>query len=60
MILRYCGNTIPAPIITDESAKQVKIVFYSDNVNYAQGFNINYNYVRIPGNFKLFFYVFFE
>jgi hypothetical protein len=46
--IRLCGSTIPPPFITDELTRKVKLSFYSDNSNYAQGFNLNYNYVRVP------------
>ena len=48
MIDKFCGTRIPAPFITNEYQKQIKFTFFSDNVNYAQGFEFNYDYVRLP------------
>lgn len=48
--LRYCANNLPTPFISESNVKKIKLVFNSNEAFYAHGFNINYNYVRIPGN----------
>jgi hypothetical protein len=59
LLSRYCASGhLPPPFITDENAKKVKLIFNSDLEGYAQGFNLNYNYVRLPGkNFFLCFLI---
>lgn len=49
LVNRFCGVKIPPPFITNQDQKQVRFTFYSDNVNYAQGFEFNYDYVTLPG-----------
>lgn len=49
LVSRHCGTKIPPPFITSSNQKQVKFTFFSDNVNYAQGFEFNYDYVKLPG-----------
>jgi len=48
LVSRFCGSKLPAPFITNPNQKQLKFTFFSDNVNYAQGFQFNYDYVRLP------------
>ena len=48
-VSRFCGIKIPPPLITSPNQKQIKFTFYSDNVNYAQGFEFSYDYVTLPG-----------
>lgn len=40
---------MPTPFISDSNVKRIKLVFSSNEAYNAQGFNLNYNYVRIPG-----------
>ncbi|CAF0709121.1 unnamed protein product [Brachionus calyciflorus] len=47
LLNRFCGNTIPTPIISDENAKTVVVTFYSDSFNYAQGFLASYDFLVI-------------
>jgi hypothetical protein len=48
LINRFCGvNRIPPPFITEESARRVRLSFFSDGQNYARGFNLSYTYERV-------------
>lgn len=47
--LRYCGNSVPPPIITNENTKKVVLTFYSDHENYDKGFSLDYDYLILRG-----------
>lgn len=55
LLSRHCGNTLPTPFISDSNVKKIKLVFSSNDAFNAQGFNLFYNYVRIP-ECKFYFY----
>ncbi|GAB6032822.1 CUB domain containing protein 2 [Chamberlinius hualienensis] len=41
---RYCGNTAPGPIISDEGSNILKIVFKADKEDVATGFKVRYSF----------------